>query len=98
MGCGDGVQHALVVNGKVIRLGVIDDAIKHVRKSASEVNKKAKQVGTGNELNKIASRLEAIDNDWTKLEADLEDAKQQFGLHTAQNYGFDLRKVLQKER
>ena len=72
----DRVQRAI---RSLLGLGVIDDAIKHVRKSASEVNKKAKQVGTGNELNKIASRLEAIDNDWTKLEADLEDAKQQFG-------------------
>ena len=62
----------------LLGLGVIDDAIKHVRKSAAEVNKKAKQVGSGSELNRIASRLEAIDEDWTRLEDDLEDAKQQF--------------------
>ena len=63
----------------LLGLGVIDDAIKHVRKSASEVNKKAKQVGTGSELNQIASRLETIENLQEKLDADLEDAKQQFG-------------------
>ena len=62
----------------LLGLGVIDDAVKHVRKSAAEVNKKAKQVGSGSELNRIASRLEAIDEDWTRLEDDLEDAKQQF--------------------
>ena len=62
----------------LLGLGVIDDAIKHVRKSASEVNKKAKQVDSGGELNKIASRLETMDNDREKLETDLEDAKQQF--------------------
>jgi DNA sulfur modification protein DndD len=63
----------------LLGLGVIDDAIKHVRKSAAEVNKKAKQVSTGSELTKIASRLEAIEEDGEKLQAELEDAKQQFG-------------------
>ena len=62
----------------LLGLGIIDDAIKHVRKSAAEVNKKAKQVGSGSTLNKVASRLEAISEDWNKLEDDLEDAKQQF--------------------
>lgn len=72
----DRVQRAI---RSLLGLGVIDDAIKHVRKSAAEVNKKAKQVGSGSELNKIASRLEAMDEDREKLDTDLEDAKQQFG-------------------
>ena len=63
----------------LLGLGVIDDAIKHVRKSAADVNKHAKQIGSDTELNKIASRLEAIEETWNKLEDDLEDAKQQFG-------------------
>ncbi len=63
----------------LLGLGVVDDAIKHVRKSAAEVNKKAKQVGSGSELNRIASRLEAMEEDREKLDADLEDARQQFG-------------------
>ena len=63
----------------LLGLGVIDDAIKHVRKSAAEVNKKAKQIGTGSELNRSASRLETLENDREKLDAALEDAKQQFG-------------------
>ena len=63
----------------LLGLGVIEDAIKHVRKSAAEVNKKAKQVGGGGELNTIATRLEGMENDREKLEAELEDAKQQFG-------------------
>ncbi len=62
----------------LLGLGVIDDAIKHVRKSAAEVNKRAKQVGTGGELNRIASRLETLENDCEKFETDLKDAKQQF--------------------
>ena len=63
----------------LLGLGVIGDAIKHVRKSASEANKKAKQVGSSGELNKIASRLESMDNDRENLETGFEDAKQQFG-------------------
>ncbi|MAT94185.1 MAG: hypothetical protein CME59_16510 [Halioglobus sp.] len=63
----------------LLGLGVIDDAIKHVRKSAAEVNKHARQLGSDTELNKIASRLEAIEETWNKLEDELEDAKQQFG-------------------
>jgi len=43
------------------------------------VNKKAKQDGTGGELKRIASRLEAMDEDREKIEKELEDAKQQFG-------------------
>ena len=63
----------------LLGLGVIDDAIKHVRKTAAEVNKKAKRVGSGGDLNRIASRLETLENDREKLDSDLEDAKQQFG-------------------
>ncbi len=62
----------------LLGLGVIDDAVKHVRKSEAEANKKARQVGIGSELNRVASRLESIDEEWTKLEDDLVDAKQQF--------------------
>lgn len=62
----------------LLGLGVIDDAIKHVRKSVVEVNRKAKQVGRGSELDKIAGRLEYIEKDQVHLESSLEDAKQQF--------------------
>ena len=62
----------------LLGLGVIDDAIRHVRKSAAEVNRKAKLVGTGSELNSIASRLEAVENNIDKFDVELQDAKQQF--------------------
>jgi DNA sulfur modification protein DndD len=74
----DRVQRAI---RSLLGLGVIDDAIKHVRKAAAEVNKKAKQVGSGSELKKIAERLEEIEDDSAGLEADLEDAKQQFAAY-----------------
>ena len=63
----------------LLGLGVIDDAIKHVRKAAGEVNRKAKQVGAGDELNQIASNLEEMEKNREEIETDLEDAKQQFG-------------------
>lgn len=62
----------------LLGLSVIEEAIKHVRKAAGEVNKQAKRVGASGELNTIASRLERIEEDATKLEAELEDAKEQF--------------------
>ena len=62
----------------LLGLGIIDDALRHVRKSAAEINKKAKQVGRGSELNEIADRLEKIEEYQGRLEYDLEDAKQQF--------------------
>ncbi len=63
----------------LLGLGVIDNAIKHVHKAAGEVNRKAKQLGTGGDLTEIASRLEEMENSREKFETDLEDAKQQFG-------------------
>ena len=63
----------------LLGLGVIEDAIKHVRKSASEVNKHAKKIESNTELNKVASELEDIEETRNKLEDELEDAKQQFG-------------------
>ena len=63
----------------LLGLGVIKDAIKHVNKSAAEVNKHAKKIGSDTKLNNIASQLEVIEETWNKLENDLEDVKQQFG-------------------
>ena len=62
----------------LLGLGVIDDAIGHVRNSATAVNKKAKRVGGSNELSNIASQLEKNEEIANKLEDDLKDAKQQF--------------------
>ena len=62
----------------LLGLGVIEDAIKHVRKSAAEVNKKAKQAGGDSELRAIATRLVTMESEREKLETDLEDARQQF--------------------
>ncbi len=62
----------------LLGLGAIDAAIKHVSNLVKEVNKKAKQAGSGGELDRVASRLEEIEDKWEKLKDELEDAKQQF--------------------
>ena len=66
-------------NAQLLGLGVIEDAIKHVHKAAAEVNKRAKKSGVGGDLDKIATRLENIENDISKHQDDLDDAKEQFG-------------------
>lgn len=62
----------------LLGLGVIEDAIKHVRKASADVNKQAKQVGNNDDLTNIASQLEVIEETTTNLDAELVDMKQQF--------------------
>ena len=61
----------------LLGLGVIKDAIKHVKKSSSETNRKAKNIGNSGELDEVTSSLEELENNYEELEAKLEDAKQQ---------------------
>ena len=62
----------------LLGLGVIEDALKHVRKAASEVNKAAKGIGSDKRLTEIATKLEQIDTDVSGLEEKIEDTKSQF--------------------
>jgi DNA sulfur modification protein DndD len=71
----DRVQRAI---RSLLGLGVIEDAIRHVQRSAAEVNKSAKRLDKNSDLAAAAARLETIDDQIVKLEADLVDAKQQF--------------------
>ena len=71
----DRVQRAI---RSLLGLGVIEDALKHVKKASSEINKAAKRLGSNNELTRIATDLESNDIEANKLEEKIEDAKQQF--------------------
>lgn len=62
----------------LLGLGVIEDALKHVKKAASEVNKALKNIGSNQKLTQIATRLEEIDDTTTDLEEKIEDARMQF--------------------
>ena len=59
----------------LLGLGVIEDALGHVKKAASEVNKAAKNIGTNEQLNRIATRLDQIDKDSADLKRERDDAK-----------------------
>ncbi len=62
----------------LLGLGVIEDAIRHVRISETEVNRKAKRVDSGSELSQIATKLEEMMNKREELESNLDDAEQKF--------------------
>ncbi len=69
------VQNAI---RSLLGLSIIEDAKRHVIKSTSEANKKVKKLQTSGNLNNIASQLQGMEDDIEKLQADYEDAKEQF--------------------
>jgi DNA sulfur modification protein DndD len=62
----------------LLGLGVIEDAINHVKRSAAEVNKHARQLGGGSELSETAATLESLTENLNQQTAELDDARQQF--------------------
>jgi DNA sulfur modification protein DndD len=62
----------------LLGLSVIEDALRHVKRAASDINKQARQMGGGSELSTIATRLEAMADELVRREAELADAKEQF--------------------
>ena len=75
----------------LLGLGVIESAIKHVRKAGADVNKRAKVSGVGGDLTRIASRLETLDEEFTEHEGELDDAKEQFA-----NFDAKVREIERK--
>jgi len=69
------VQNAI---RSLLGLSIIEDAIRHVNKSTSEANKKAKKLQTSGDLNNIATHLQGIEDDIEKKQAEYDDAKEQF--------------------
>jgi DNA sulfur modification protein DndD len=69
------VQNAI---RSLLGLSIIEDAMRHVTKSTAEANKKAKKLQTTGDLNTIASQLQGIDDDIERLQAEYQDAKEQF--------------------
>jgi len=69
------VQNAI---RSLLGLSIIEDAMRHVTKATAEANKKAKKLQTTGDLNTIASQLQGIDDDIERLQAEYQDAKEQF--------------------
>ena len=63
----------------LLGLGVIENARKHVRNTASEVNKAAKRLKSDEQLAQIAADLEQIEKSSEDLEEKIKDSKSQFG-------------------
>ena len=62
----------------LLQLGVIQGALKHVAKTASEVNKAARKIGADEKLEQIVASLENMERESDELESKIEDAKSQF--------------------
>ena len=62
----------------LLGLDVIEDALKHVKKTASEFNKEAKAIGADETLTQITGELEQTERESEKLEEKIEDSKLQF--------------------
>ena len=62
----------------LLGLGVIENALNHLKKTAAEANKAAKGIGSDEKLTQIATRLEQIDKDIADREKKKEEARAQF--------------------
>ena len=71
----DRVQKAI---RSLLGLGVLEDALNHVKKSASEVNRRAKNLGSDEKLAQIATRWDQVNKDSADLVEKIDDAKVQF--------------------
>ena len=62
----------------LLGLGVIENALYHVKRTAAEVNKAAKDIGSDEKLTRIATRLEQIDKDMEDRDNKKEEIRSQF--------------------
>ena len=62
----------------LLRLGVIENALNHVKKTATEVNKAAIGIASDEKQAQIATRVEQIDKDTADREKKRDEAKAQF--------------------
>ena len=61
----------------LLGLGVIEDAIKHVGKTISGINKAAQAIGADEKLTSILARLEQVEEESEDLEEEIKDSKAQ---------------------
>ena len=62
----------------LLGVGVIEDAITHVRVSRREINRKAKTIGSSRELSETVDRLQVIEMKGDRESDELADAEEQF--------------------
>lgn len=62
----------------LLGLGVIEKAIGHVKKTASELNKDVKQIGGDEELTEVTTNIERIEREISELEQKKKNTTEQF--------------------
>ena len=62
----------------LLGLGVIEDALNHVNKAASDINKEARKIDFDEELNRVYTNLVDVEKEIVEYESNVEDAKSQF--------------------
>lgn len=62
----------------LLGLGIIEKAIAHVKKTASELNKDVKQIGGDRELTEVATNIDQIQREISELEEKKKNAIKQF--------------------
>lgn len=62
----------------LLGLGVIEESIRHVKKASADINRQVRLAGGNTDLTKIAATLDAMNEEYSKLENALTDAKDQF--------------------
>lgn len=69
------VQNAI---RSLLGLSIIEDAIRHVNKSTSEANKKARKLQKSGDLSNVLTQLQDIENEMEKRQTEYDDANEQF--------------------
>lgn len=62
----------------LLGLSIIEDAIRHVNKSTSEANKKARKLQKTGDLSNVLTQLQDVENEMENRQAEYDDANEQF--------------------
>lgn len=73
----------------LLGLGVLEEAIRHVKKSAQDSNKMAKEVGDSDELRKVVERITSDSDSLEGLDKQLKEATEQFAAYESRAIEID---------
>ena len=62
----------------LLGLGVIESALKHIKKAAADINRAARGIDSDRKFTDVMTRVESIEEDVGQCQEELEDARQQF--------------------
>ncbi|SFU78165.1 DNA sulfur modification protein DndD [Methylobacterium sp. 174MFSha1.1] len=62
----------------LLGLDVLENAAKHIKRTEAEVNKQARSIGGGSDIQRVSVQLEKLDTDIESIEKERDDANEQF--------------------